>query len=163
MKKKFLALMLSTLFLASCGAKQESTNKEEQKKMEETKKEEKKNEKVKKDIPEGTFSDMGKGEFYISTPGGTSENNNIPPILVKNESMIQIGINSREFDGSKISFIYIDGKFVEKYQLADTQDSIELKKNMLSKGKHKIEVFQFENDDMKGKIITYKSAEYEVK
>jgi len=81
----------------------------------------------------------------------------------KDTSMTQIGVDAFEFDGGKLSYIYVDGIQNAKEQLADTQTSINLKEDALKVGTHKVEVVQFENDKPDGKAITYKVASYEVK
>lgn len=117
-----------------------------------------------RDFPEGDYSDTGSGNMFLSTPSGTSENGNVPFVFVEKDTlMLQIGLDARGFDGSKISFIYIDGILVEKYQLADTQTSLDLSDNFLSPGSHLVQVVQYNNDDPESEIITYKSASYEVK
>ncbi|CAM2743583.1 hypothetical protein HAHI6034_03150 [Hathewaya histolytica] len=108
--------------------------------------------------------EMGKGKIEISTAGGTSGGGKIPVEFIGKDAQIsQIGLNSEEFDGAKLSYIFIDGKEVEKEQLGNTQTAINLKGNALKEGKHKVEVVQFDNDKTDGKIITYKTASYESK
>lgn len=134
----------------------QSTNDSTEEKNVEDKKE------TKKDFSD--LSEKGKGTFYLSTSGGTSENGNIPVIYSKNSnSLIQIGCNTRGFDGTKISFIYVDGVLNSKDQLADTQTSINISKSQLEIGTHKVDVVQYDNNDEAGNVITYKTASYEVK
>lgn len=123
---------------------------------------------LKKDIPEGQYSDMGKGEFYISTPSGTSEKNKIPVFFVDKdelagkdyESGVDLGIYAWGFDGSKLSTIYVDGVSQGKEQLADTQTSLFVSEKLTTVGTHKVEVLQFDDNN---KVVTYKSAQYEIK
>ena len=119
---------------------------------------------AKKVIPDGT-AETGKGSIILRTAGGTSENGNVPVIFESKETQIdQIEIDSKDFDGSKLSFILVDGKEAAKEQLAEeSQATFNLKGDMLKKGKHKVEVAQFEGDKTDGKILTYKTAEYEIK
>lgn len=123
---------------------------------------------IKKDIPEGSFSDMGKGTFVISTPSGTSENGNIPVIFMDEselagklyETQVDLGLSARDFDGSKLTNIYVDGFLQGKEQLADTDTSIYISEKLSTIGKHKVELLQFDDNNT---VITYKSAEYEIK
>ncbi len=129
---------------------------------------EKQVEQLKKDIPSGEFSDMGKGTFKIRTVSGTSENGNIPVIFVdkdymagqKYEMEINVGISTRNFDATRLTTIYVDGVSHKKDQLGDTDTSVNVSSKLSTVGIHKIELLQFDDDN---EVITYKSAEYEVK
>lgn len=117
-----------------------------------------------KDLPDGDYKDVGNGTMYISTPDGTSENNAVPVLFVEaDDSLIQIGLNSAEMDGNKLSYIYVDGMLNTKEQLADSQITLDLQKDALATGTHKVEVVQYDNDQPDGKMVTYKAASYEVK
>lgn len=116
-------------------------------------------------IPSGTFSDTGSGKITLYTAGGNSENGNIPVIYAGAEdTLIQLSLGSRDFDGSKLSFIYIDGKLVDKEQLSEYSEvNVNLIEFMLNPGTHKVEVMQFDNDDTSTQPITYKTESYEIK
>lgn len=182
MKKKFVALMLAGLMgisVVACGGSGESAsssntpaesvssdasesyedvqeNNSQDDSVQETAAQE-------KDIPDGDYSDMGAGEMYISTAGGTSEGGAVPVIFVQDEFLIQIGLDTTAFDGSKLSYIYIDGMLSTKEQLGDSQTSLDLSGDALQVGTHSVEVLQYDNDDPSGSVVTYKSASYEVK
>lgn len=123
---------------------------------------------LKKDIPEGDFSEIGEGTFYLNTLSGTSENGNIPVIYVDENYLagkqfameVGVGITTRDFDATKLSTIYVDGVSQEKEQLGDTDTSIYVSDNLSTVGIHKVEVLQFDDEN---NVITYKSAEYEIK
>ncbi len=123
---------------------------------------------LKKDIPEGDFSEIGEGTFYLNTLSGTSENGNIPVIYVDENYLagkqfameVGVGITTRDFDATKLSTIYVDGVSQEKEQLGDTDTSIYVSANLSTVGIHKVEVLQFDDEN---NVITYKSAEYEIK
>lgn len=116
-------------------------------------------------IPSGTFSDTGIGEITLYTSGGDSDNGNVPVIYTDSgDLLIQLGLGSENFDGSKLSFIYIDGNLVDKEQLSNLSEvSVDLQDFMLNPGKHKVEVMQFDNDDTSTQPITYKTESYEIK
>lgn len=161
--KKIISLLLAGLMLSGlvgCGeAKKDTTTSSKQETKQETKKEETKKETIK--MPD---KEMGKGKIEISTPDGTSEGGKVPVLFVsKDDLIIQIGLNTEEFDGSKLSYIFINGEKMGKEQLSEEQTSIDLKDNALKVGKHKVEIVQFDNDKTDGKIITYKTASYECK
>lgn len=116
-----------------------------------------------RDLPEGNYEDAGDGTMYISTPGGTSEDGSVPVIYASKDDIFkQIDVNTRDFDGSLLSYVYVDGTLITKDQLAFTQITIELVDSALSVGVHKVEVVQYTNNDSNGEIVTYKSASYEI-
>lgn len=170
MKKKIIMLLLATsltMSMTACGGSskdQGSETKTEDTNTDAAAPEESEPAESEKDIPEGTFSDTGNGTMYISTPGGTSENGNVPVMYEEADvSMDQIGLDTAGFDGSKLSFIYIDGMLNSREQLADSQTTLTLEGDALKEGTHKVEVLQYENDEPSTSPVTYKSAEYEIK
>ncbi|MFR9069316.1 hypothetical protein ACQQ2T_08965 [Paraclostridium tenue] len=119
----------------------------------------------KKDIPEGLDKEIGNGDVVLSTTGGTTENGNILTVFVgKDTQLDQIGLSSENLDGSKLSYVYIDGMLNTKEQLGEmSQTTITLQDNSLKEGKHKVEVVQYDNDEQTGTPVTYKVVNYEVK
>ncbi|WP_312694123.1 hypothetical protein [Caproiciproducens sp.] len=120
---------------------------------------------VVKDLPSSNYKDMGKGTLVIATEGGTSENGKTPVIFLDSgeSHSYAIGIHVRDFDGSKLSYVYADGYLISKEQYADEDSSVRVKDDRLAVGMHKIEIVQYDIDKPDGKMITYKSASYEVK
>lgn len=119
---------------------------------------------VERDLPEGNYEEKGPGTVYVSTPGGTSENGNIPVLYADaNSWLIQIGLNAWDFNGGALSFVYVDGILNTKEQLANTQTSLSLSGDALSVGIHTVEVVQYENDDPSAAMTVYKSMQYEIK
>ena len=115
-------------------------------------------------IPEGDYSDIGSGTMYVSTPAGTSEDGNVPVLYVDDDTFYEsIGLDAWDFDGSKLSYIYINGILKDTEQLADTQTYIELEGNDLKPGIYKVEVLQFDGDTSTGTVVTYKTASFEIK
>lgn len=160
MSKKILGLVLvGVLALGMIGC---SNSKEENKANENTTKEEVSS---KKDIPSGLDKEVGNGSVVLSTTGGTTENVNTPVVFVGQDTLLeQIGLSAENFDGSKLSYVYIDGMLNTKEQLGEmTQTTITLQDNSLKEGKHKVEVVQYDNDEQTGNPVTYKVATYEVK
>lgn len=153
--KKLLIVMLALVIgfsFVACGDNSSTTKGEKSKEK-----------KIEKDF-EGEYSDMGAGEIVISTPSGTSEDGSVPVLFTaKDDLLIDIGLDTYELDGSRLSYIYVDGMEKDKDQLGDAQTSIELKKNDLKPGKHKVELVQYDNDKPDGNVVTYKAAYYEAK
>ena len=116
-----------------------------------------------KDLVDGNYSDMGDGTMYLSTVGGTTENDNVPVLFETSDTVLEtIEIDTTGFDGSKLSYIYIDGMLNTKEQLGDSQSSISLEKDALAKGTHKVEVVQYDTNEPDGTMVTYKTASYEI-
>lgn len=158
-----LTLLLSISALSACGNKSsENTAEKTTEKISEAVKETENA--TAKDLPDAEYEEIGNGTVYISTAGGTSENGNVPVIYSEPGTMLmQIGIDSTDFNGGSLSYIYIDGMIAAKEQLSDSQSSIDLSENHLTYGTHKIEVVQYENDDPGSKMTTYRKMAYEVK
>lgn len=115
-------------------------------------------------LPEGEYTEIGEGTVYMACAGGTTEEGNIPVIYAAKDTwLMQVGLDAWGFNGEALSYIYIDGVLFETYQLADTQTSLDLGSEQLLAGVHKVEVVQYENDDVTAEIITYKTFSYEVK
>ena len=157
--KKLLVLMLALVLVfvfAACGDNGNTNGS----KSKETKTEEKK---VEKDF-KGDYEDMGAGSIFISTPNGTSENGNIPVLFYDDDMLLmQIELAANDFDGSKLSYVYVDGMEKDKFQFGGTRITINLEKGDLKVGTHKVEVVQYDTDKPDGNVVTYKAAQYEIK
>lgn len=157
--KKILSLLLSIIMsitLIGCS------NTEQEKSDNNINAEQTKNNDLGLDIDE-----IGDCTFYITTGDDiTSENGAIPYIYTETEDMLtQIGYVGEDFDSSKLSYIYIDGKLVQKETLSkDCQGTINLEKDSIKFGNHKIEVIQYKSSESKNKedIEVYKVAQYVV-
>lgn len=114
--------------------------------------------------PSGIKEEIGNGEFVITTPFNES-NNDVPVIFVDDfSSLTQIKFQSKEFDGSRCSYIYIDGKLNTIEQLGEMNSSaLTVEESHLTNGIHKVEVIQFDNNKSNGTPVTYKVCNYEVR
>lgn len=171
-KKKLVAMMLAStmiLSLSACGGSASSDSGSDKSAAKTEQSSESDNgsnskEEVKKDLPDGDYQDCGNGSIVLSTSGGTSENGNVPVVYVSpDDTLLQIGLDSYEFDGSKLSFIYIDGMLVSKEQLSESQTTLDLSDQALTSGTHKVEVLQYDGDSPESSYVTYKTASYEIK
>lgn len=109
-------------------------------------------------------TEVGQGTFYLENESGTTENGDAITIYDGGDTqLMQIGLNTTDFDGSKLTYVYIDGELVAKEQYGDTQSSLELRPENLKPGIHQVVLKQFENDDEKTDPVTVKFASYEVK
>lgn len=143
--------------LAGCSPKTTNVNSDTTTKKEVTEKA--------KDIPDGNYSDIGEGTFYIDTSSGSSEDGSVPFLFSNDEDvLISIGCGSKGMNGNNLSYIYSNGMLLDKIQLSEqSQSTLSLTEDFLTIGTHKVEVLQFDTDKPDGTVITYKSAAYEVK
>ena len=122
---------------------------------------------VERDFPEGDYEEIGNGTMYVITPSGSSEDGSVPVLYVdvsdRDNILESIELDAWDYDGSVLSYVYIDGMENTKEQLADTQTTLGLTGNELSEGVHVVEVVQFDGDDPAGEILSYRSTSYEVK
>lgn len=111
------------------------------------------------------IAEMGKGTISIATPSGDDVKGNTPVLMTKKDDVItQIGYDGIDIDGSKITYLYVDGKLKSKEQISEQcQGLIDLKDNDLKAGVHIIEFIQYDTDKENGKAIMYKVSKYESK
>lgn len=108
--------------------------------------------------------EKGEGKAVLTGNSGDSEDGNSIVIYVdKDPVLMQVGLETYDFDGTKLSFIYVDDKLVDKKQLSDSQDSVELGPENLTKGIHTVVIRQFENDDENSEPVLVKAMKYKVK
>ena len=179
MKKKLLITIATVMVLAlsACGSSKESTSEVPAKDNQQTEtaaaqaetseapaepeSESEATEAAAVDLPTG--QDIGTGSIVLSTPGGTSENGNVPKILEDSDTQFDsIGLNVNDFDRNHFSFVYINGVLNTKDQYGDTQTEITLSGDLLKAGTYTLSVVQYDGDAEGGEIITYKEATYEV-
>ena len=156
--KKIISLLLVSLISISLVACNNSTDNDTDSNKEETNA-------VARDLKEGDYKEKGDGNFMITCAGGTTENSNVPvEYIAPDTALSQIGYEASNFDGGKLSYIYINGMLNTKDQLSeDCQSTLDLQGDLLKPGTYKVEVVQYEDDDTSKDIVTYKTCEYEIK
>lgn len=163
MKKRTLALILGLVLafgLTACGGSEDPAPAETN---DTTETETAEPAAAEKDFS-GDYTDTGAGTIEVITPSGSSADGTVPFVLIEPDAvLVSIELDAWEFDGSKISYIYVDGMLYGKEQLADTQLPFDLQGDMLAEGEHSVEVVQYDNDDPSGNVVVYKSAAYEIK
>lgn len=161
--KKMSAIILTMfmmLSLSACGGQKQAND---VKNKVENAPNQTKNDVIKlpKDLKE---ADMGTGTFYIKTSSGTSEKGEVPAIYTKKDTQVMhINVNTKNFNGEHMSYIFVDGIFNTKKQLSDSSLTIDLKGNNIKAGKHRVDIVQFNNNKTSDKVITHKLAYYQVK
>jgi hypothetical protein len=108
---------------------------------------------------------IGDGKVKVTTPDGTSENGNIPTVFIKKDTLIQqVELELSNFQNDKETFVFVDQIFADKHQVTSTtQTTVQLKEKTLETGSHTITAAQFENNDPKGKVISFNQATFETK
>lgn len=155
-KLLIIAMILAVAFsFAGCGDSSSKTDDTGTKK--EVKKEAKKEDKA-------DAENFGDGSMFISTNTGTSTYGRVPIIYIDEYTQTStLHIYPEGFDGSMLSFIYVDGVEKSRESLYEISTSINLEGDALTIGKHKFEIIQYADDNPEGKVVTRKTAEYEVK
>lgn len=115
-------------------------------------------------FPEGAMS-IGEGKVKVITPDGTSENGNIPTVFIKKDTLIQqVELELSNFQSDKETFIFVDQMYTDRHQVTSTtQTTVQLKEKTLETGSHTITAVQYENNDPKGKVISFNQATFETK
>lgn len=115
-------------------------------------------------IPNTLTSEMGRGKIIITTPTNNSEDKETPVIYIDDyKGLVQLGLESKDFDSSKSSYIYIDGKLNTIEELGKSSSiNLTICEEDLNEGMHKIEVVQFDNNKTSGTPITYKNCNYKI-
>lgn len=109
------------------------------------------------------YKNTGNGTVVISTANGSSKNGKIPKQYISpNTLLCQIGFEVSDFNHKFDSYIYIDGKLIEKKKFSNTTTVLTLTGDSLKKGTHTVEVVQYKNNNTKSDIITYKIAKYKI-
>ncbi len=115
-------------------------------------------------IPNKLTSEMGKGKIIITTPTDNSEDKETPVIYIDDyKGLVQLGLESKDFDSSKSSYIYIDEKLNTIEELGKSNSiNLTIYEEDLNEGIHKIEVVQYHNNKTNGTPITYKNCNYKI-
>ncbi|PZG35467.1 hypothetical protein C2D64_00085 [Listeria ivanovii] len=168
MKKLLLLVSLSiflSLGLSACGNNGAQKEESAPKKAESASKKEDAGKEKKKTSIKFPDKELGKGRFILRTESGSSENGNIPFMYREKDELTPfIGFEAWEFDDSKLSYIYIDDTLNLKTKFSDIQTFLDLTAaSEYEVGTHEIKVVQFDNDKETGKVVTYKTAKYEIK
>ncbi|PEV11775.1 hypothetical protein CN417_07380 [Bacillus thuringiensis] len=158
--KKFIITGLSVLLLVGCGAPQEKED-AQSKQEEQVVNASDENMVV---FPEGAMS-IGEGKVKVITPVGTSENGNIPTVFIKKDTLIQqVELELSNFQSDKETFIFVDQMYTDRHQVTSTtQTTVQLKEKTLETGSHTITAVQYENNDPKGKVISFNQATFKTK
>lgn len=147
MKKLLFLLSIVTIFTVGCS-KQVVENRVEFEKV----------------IPPGLETNIGSGSVIVTTHVSNPENGSIPTIYIdEKKGLGQLGLSSKNFDDSRLSYIYIDGKLNTIEKLGESSSvTLTICDDDLKEENHKIEVVQFDNDKTSGTPVTYKKCDYKI-
>lgn len=157
-RREFLA-MGAMLALYGCGGGSSTTETtQEENKTDATKEETQVTETETLDFDGTGFEDTGDLSFTLYTSGGTTEDGNVPQILINPDTIgYGVDVEIRDGDGT-ICAVYIDGHERAKLNASDVQQQVLFEESDMTEGKHKVELVSASDN---GATI-YKSAEYEV-
>jgi len=109
---------------------------------------------------------VGDSKIIVDTAAGSSEDGNIPVLIVASDTMLDsIGLELENFDGSVETFIYIKEIFNDSMQVgAHSMTTLSLVEDFLNAGVYEVVAVQFENNDPEsGNVVNLAKAQYEVK
>lgn len=110
--------------------------------------------------------EAGDGTLNIANvSGNTADGAEVTVMYDPDTFPTSVGMTTSGIDGSKTSYIYVDGQLVTKEQLGDTQTSVDLQDTpvAIEEGTHSIQLVQYDNDSEDGNVVTFKAQEYTVK
>lgn len=109
-------------------------------------------------------SDIGPGSFVLVTSNGTSDGGRIPVLYVKPDSSHEIGLDTTNYDGRHLTYIYIDDvSYISRRYSQTSKNKLTLEGDALTTGIHKVALFQYEDDNPMAGVFSYHEAQYEVK
>lgn len=107
--------------------------------------------------------DIGEGECYLRGPGGDSKEGGTVQFFSSPDTVIMsIGLSAEGMDGSKLSYIYVDGNLVQKEQMGDYDGDIELSEDLLDPGVHQVVVKQYDDNTEDGTVVYQHAMKYEI-
>lgn len=161
--KKFFSIMATVLILASglagCGDKQQSNSIKDK-----TQSIVNKGKDDVVDFPKNLTNDIGSGKLFVSdkSASSTTDSGKVPVIYTnKNDKSGEVELNSSGLNSENTSYIFIDGIYNSKKHLSG-KSNIKLKADEIKTGKHKVDIVQFANNKTSDKVITHKTAYYEI-
>lgn len=160
MKKLIVMLMVTVCMFSVCACGHNSSTESSETSKAKTETE---TEPVAKDFDRTGITEMGPGTMYVETAGGTSEDGNAPVVYASPDSLLQIGIDTKDYDGNHLTFVYVDGVKNMSHQFGTGSSTLTLQGADLAEGVHDVELVQYENDDPSGEIFSYHKAQYELK
>ncbi len=102
----------------------------------------------------------GKGRAYLINQSGNTKDGSTIWLLIKDDVLIQIGLEYEDMEASIPMTVYVDGVKKNTIQVGEKgQSTIDLKDKDLLVGTHNVEMIQ-EKDN---KVVYYSIEKYEVK
>lgn len=102
--------------------------------------------------------------FYLTGQSGSTENGDAIIIYSNGDprNMESIGFETKNFDGSLLTYIYIDDVLTDKEQCRDMYSSIYITGDALAFGEHTVTFKQYADNDESGEVLFEQSETYEV-
>lgn len=153
---------VSTLLLLSACGNNEKENEKAKENSEQTEIVEKENKAEMGNFPE---EETGDGTFYLMNESGDTMMGQPIMVLYKEDTVgPNFDIVTEGFDGSHITYIYIDNELIDKEQLGDSQIQTEIPEHIKkNEGMHIVSLVQYEDDDTSKEAILVKHDSFEIK
>lgn len=111
-------------------------------------------------------AEVGEGTLNLAhTSGNTADGDEITIYYDKDTFPTSVAVETADIDGSKLSYIYVDGQLVTDEQLGDSLRDIQLQDTpvAIKEGTHNIQLVQYADDKEGGEIVTFKQQPYTLK
>ena len=111
-------------------------------------------------------AETGAGTLALYGVGGSTEDGS-PLTVFYDPDTFPTGFDvaTTDFDGSMLTYIYVDGQLISKEQLGTSQQPVEIQDtpSALTEGTHTVQLVQYDTADEAGNIVTFKTQQYELK
>lgn len=118
-----------------------------------------------KDFDGSKYSDTGAGTFAVGTSAGKGDGTNVPTVAVQQGASnlhMQFSAESKGFDRSQVTYVYIDGMQAAKANMGDSSQTVAVSGTQLAAGTHDVEAVQFAGGQPGGDVVLYKHVRYAV-
>lgn len=162
--RKMTLLGLSALTLAACGTPSDVEVSEEASSTSAVLQESSSAISEVSKVTEIPQEEIGTGYFNLVNASGTTEMGQPITVLYEPDTVgADFDIETTDFDGSHLTYIYVDGIFIEKKQFGTAQHQFDVPDDILkNEGTHIVSLIQYDNDEENGKAITVKHQAFEV-
>lgn len=170
MKNKIGIILLSALLLTSCSVDNSTLDTETNAEIDlftESTTEATTENVIKENKPLYENKDrIGNGYSYLINESGDTKSKTSLVVYVNEGFWMSgtiCGVNFESYDGSLLTYIYLDGKLKSKEQVSDASISLDTDSdNGYALGNHYVETIQYKDNDESADIINYQCLKYEV-
>ena len=170
MKKITLLAVLAALLLGGCSSSKKATTDRSSSAVENsTTVESSTTESSSQSSVEDKFADqteVGNGSVVLYGVGGSTEDGSALTVFHDpNTIPTSFDVSTTDFDGSMLTYIYVDGQLISKEQLGTSQQPVAIQDtpSAITEGTHTVQLVQYDNDAEDGNVVTFKTQQYELK